>query len=634
MLASCSPAATVLSPEGVESPLDAGAPASDAGQADGSDAGHFADAGNELDAGLVEHDAGVPVACDPISVAPICPRAGWCWRNPAPFAVQLNDVIAFGCRAWAVGSGGLIATRTPAGWAPMPSVTAETLNGISGSAPDDLWAVGNHATIVHFDGISWRLVSTGTRSTDFRSASSPERGLLVLAGSDGLYQFEGGALTTLHAPARFSFKHVKASSRSSIRVLGEEYVPNVDRRAVSLVFDGAQWRTEQSISTSSMHLNRLAQVGLRWFAAGSMNGHGPNYGYVEQLAPASPGLPYTAGATEFLGLAATGPTSMLAVGRGVSSSIFSFDGTTYSPITDSPTDSLTSVAFGGQEAFVIGQTLGRVANGRYFAESGGWLGSANSVLALPNDEIWLSGGVRSVGGGPFQETVTARQGASLGPVVGESSTDLWAAGSGGVWHFDGTAWSRDPLGPTTRMNGVRVAGGDVWAWTWNEVWLKIAGGQWQQQLVSSSMSIDDLWPVGNGLANVIGSSGGSAQLWVSNGSRFSAQGLPTLPAGDSLRAVRGAWLGAWILSSSGAVFHDDGTQWSSVAIPGGASIFELVTKRRKVIAVGREGAVLEWNGTSFVSLRLEVPVDLVGADVDANGAVWVSGGGGAVVVRR
>lgn len=635
----CAPAPFTPQPTPEDSGVDAGTSPIDAGEADAGavvvvDAG-LPDAGDELDAGvLVTPDAGVTEVCDAVSVAPLCPRSGWCWRNPAPFAFQLNDVIAFGCQAWAVGTSGLIVSRTSAGWVAAPSITTETLNGITGAAPNDLWAVGNHATIAHFDGVAWRLETSGTLSADFRSVSSPEPGLLVIAGSDALYQFERGALTTLHAPPRFSFKHVKATSRTSIRALGEEYVPNVDRRAVSVVFDGTQWRTEKSISTSSMHLNRLEQVGSRWFAAGSMNGHGPNYGYVDQLSPNPSSLPYTAAATEFLGLAATGLNAMLAVGRGVTSSIFSFDGTTYAPIADAPKDTLTSVAFGGREAFTVGQTLGRVVNGRYLAESSGWLGSANSVLALPNDELWLSGGVRSIAGGPFLETSTAMQGASLGPVVGESNTELWATGSGGVWHFDGTAWSRDPLGPTTRMNGVRVKDGDVWAWKWNEVWIKLAGGQWQQQPVASSMSIDDLWPVGNGLANVIGSGGGAAQLWVSNGTRFSAQPLPALTAGDGLRAVRGTWLGAWLLTWNGAVFHYDGTQWSSIAIPGGASLNELVNEGNAVIAVGREGAVLEWNGTSFVSLNLGIPVDLVGADVDANGALWVSGAGGTVAVRR
>jgi hypothetical protein len=57
------------------------------------------------------------------------------------------------------------AQTTAARWTLVPSGTTSDLRRVWGSAPDDVWAVGEGGTAIHWDGSAWRAVPTGTTAT-------------------------------------------------------------------------------------------------------------------------------------------------------------------------------------------------------------------------------------------------------------------------------------------------------------------------------------------------------------------------------------------------------------------------------------------------------------------------------------
>jgi len=59
---------------------------------------------------------------------------------------------------WAVGDNGTIRhlTNGASRWDIVPSPTTEALHGVWGSGPNDVWAVGDNGTILHFDGTAWK----------------------------------------------------------------------------------------------------------------------------------------------------------------------------------------------------------------------------------------------------------------------------------------------------------------------------------------------------------------------------------------------------------------------------------------------------------------------------------------------
>ncbi len=49
-----------------------------------------------------------------------------------------------------------------AGWTGVTSGTVEALNGVWGSGPADVWAVGGGGMIVHWNGSAWATQSSPT----------------------------------------------------------------------------------------------------------------------------------------------------------------------------------------------------------------------------------------------------------------------------------------------------------------------------------------------------------------------------------------------------------------------------------------------------------------------------------------
>jgi hypothetical protein len=69
---------------------------------------------------------------------------------------------------FAVGDDGRIVRYNGTSWSPMQSGTGRTLARVSGSGPNDVWALGD-STLLHFDGTNWSNVSMTGDLSRFRS---------------------------------------------------------------------------------------------------------------------------------------------------------------------------------------------------------------------------------------------------------------------------------------------------------------------------------------------------------------------------------------------------------------------------------------------------------------------------------
>ena len=106
-----------------------GAPPDAAVDTDGPpDAGAIADAGPDAGGGA----------------AAVCSPDGWCWENPLPQGNSLQAVWGSGASdVWVVGRAGTILHWDGVGWSPIPSGTSAVLSAVWGSGADDAWAVGS-----------------------------------------------------------------------------------------------------------------------------------------------------------------------------------------------------------------------------------------------------------------------------------------------------------------------------------------------------------------------------------------------------------------------------------------------------------------------------------------------------------
>lgn len=116
---------------------------------------------------------------------------GEAWRRSADLGEERINGI-WGSPAgdvWAVGD--TIRRWTGDGWHPVATPPGPfTLHEVWGRGPDDVYAVGSNGLILHYDGVSWAQMASGTRhdlyalgGTDEIVYAAGERGLLLgLAG--------------------------------------------------------------------------------------------------------------------------------------------------------------------------------------------------------------------------------------------------------------------------------------------------------------------------------------------------------------------------------------------------------------------------------------------------------------------
>src|SRR5438552_18810283 len=95
----------------------------------------------------------VALLCAAATIAhaePVCSSDGWCWSNPLPQGNHLHS--AWGSASndvWAVGEGGTILHWDGRAWSASASGTGNGLYRVWGSASNDVWTVGAGGTIVH-----------------------------------------------------------------------------------------------------------------------------------------------------------------------------------------------------------------------------------------------------------------------------------------------------------------------------------------------------------------------------------------------------------------------------------------------------------------------------------------------------
>jgi hypothetical protein len=232
-----------------------------------------------------------------------------------------------------------------------------------------------------------------------------------------------------------------------------------------------------------------------------------------------------------------------------------------------------------------------------------------------------------------------------------TSTDAWAVGqqSAGAgqgppppvsYNWDGTAWSLVPtpaLGVSSALRGVSASSAtDAWAvgfsllgrrdygtlmehWNgtaWSVNSSLVVSGYFAELTGVADLSPTDAWAVG------VGDSGGLLEQW--NGSVWSSVALPdpnfTPGVGESISAssasdiwVVGSTVNATTGATAGEALHFNGTAWSVVPMPAGASAVTDISGN-DAWAVG--GASIEqWNGNVWST----VPSPAPGADLGLTG---------------
>lgn len=523
----------------------------------------------------------------------ICSASGWCWCDTTLQSNALAGVWGAGANdVWAVGEAGTILHWDGASWSPSASGTTVALRDVWGSGSDDVWAVGA-GVLLHWDGKAWVTV-VAELAPAFTSAS-------------------------------LDVQRVWGTSATDVwAVCGATYppVPDVPNGAI-LHWDGKAWALVPSPNTN---------------AFGAIWGSGPNdvWAFAAQSSVVHwDGVDWTAvditpadiyQASDAWGSGA-GDVWLATWG----SDGLRFDGKTWRPLCDTASCP-AAAAFWGTSA----SDVWAVGGGGAVAH---WNGTAWTKLQTPTpQDLWAA--------------------------WGSSASDVWAVGAAGaIVHWNGTTWSGSGTTKLKVFGGVWASGpDDVWAVgaipsdAWAVHW---DGHAWTESLVRpaplvgpvnqtpSSEQLSAVWGFAPDDVWAVGDNGGTGEIIHWDGRAWTPFQAPEVtaalyyPAGP-LHAVWGAapddvWAGGgeggfWTM------LHWDGKSWSAledgISPPYvGATRGIWGSSRSDVWAVGDNTTFLHWNGQRWQQVTPQGDITeslaLYSIRGSSAGDVWAVGGANA-----
>jgi len=601
---------------------------------DGSDSSG-ADAGARDAAGTRDRAAPPDGAISP-GTTDYCSKDGWCWQNPLPQGLALNDVFAISRDdVWAVGREGITMHFDGATWRKVdPGVTVRWLNRVYGFAWNDVWAAGDGA-IAHFDGSAWTPVTGG-----------PTNEILALGGDapDDLWAgVYGTAVAHYGGPAagwtEMPIDNPSGGSAWDVMVFGPNDVWLAGPSAFLWHWDGQRWIQPtgtpsetfgiwgatpddvwvggqgtishwngQALSTATLaapwYVYRMWGTSARdvWATANQSPSIGPSVTRLLHLGAGGAAAGWSVvdpgGGGAFSATHGTAPDDVWTVGaRGV---MQHWDGAAWSPRRSAGNDDLQSVwAASATDAWAV-DVAGRALH---------WDGQAWTATQTPDsflfavygtaaDDVWAVGTKVVRFDGHAWSTVRDATGYLFGGAVwGAVRNDVWIGGDEGLlYHWTGNALVPMTSGPNTVKSMWGTASNDVWAidggaWHWD-------GGQWTRVDVGAGAALtavwgsasDDVWAVGDA---------GRVSRWRGLGWAAAPSPAPSMTVTtDDLLAVWGAGPNeVYAAGRSGRIARWNGSGWTAQDSGAGADFYSnqinaLAGAGNRMFAVGVTGMIL------------------------------------------
>ena len=265
---------------------------------------------------------------------------------------------------------------------------------VAGTSPNDVWAVGVRGMIVHWDGVTWSRVASGTTEDLVDVWASAEGGLWAVGLGGTILRWTSAGWTASSSGTTQHLGQLWANDPSDAWVIGV--------LGTLLHWDGSVWSPKDSGSTQDLLGIWGSGPGDVW--AVGMGGTMLHWNGAVWSSLAS-------GTTETLiGLWGTASDDVWAVG--FNGTILHWNGTAWSKVVSGTGEILADLwGSGPDDVWAVGRT-GTLLH---------WDGASWSSQSVDTTQI-------------------------LDGVWGSRSDDVWVVGGAGtILHWNGSAWSDQPL---------------------------------------------------------------------------------------------------------------------------------------------------------------------------------------------
>ena len=562
----------------------------------------------------------------------------WTWQNPLPQGNTLQAVWGSGPNdVFAVGSYGTILHYDGIEWQVMDSGTTQNLNGVWGSSGADVFAVGSGGTILHYDGAIWHPMSSGT-TRDLNGVWGSSTNNVFAVGSNGtIRRYDGSLWRSMSSGTTNTLNGIWGSAANDIFVVGDK---GTIRR-----YDGSVWRALSS-NTSLDLLAVWGSSSSNVFAVGDLETvlYYNGYSWAVMTSGYSHGVYSGVWGTSSSNVYVTRTfCDVLSCGG----TIIHYDGNTWNSIAAGPARYLSGVwGSSSSDIFVVGNG-GTVLHydGSLWTCNPGYRGSFTAIWGANASQVWafdFYGYVLHYNGASWPTTVSQTGVLALYDAWGNTSNDIFAVGGydvGIVHHFNGYTWSAMDISmasPFVQFYAVwGRSGSDVFAVGSGGTILHYNGTQWSAMTSNTNRGLYDVWGSDDNHVFAVGDYGtilrydGSNWYAMSSGTTMTLRGVwGTGP--NNVFAVGGSYY-----DRAGVILHYDGITWREVYRIAENWLNSIWgSNSDNIFAVGAGGAILHYDGSTWRAMNSGTNNTLHDAWGSGPNNVYAVGEGGTILWYR
>lgn len=550
-------------------------------------------------------DARIPDASNPAMSSGLCMPNGFCWEYPSLFGITLEAVWGSSpTDVWAVGYGGAIVHFDGTSWSIEPSPTRSTLYAISGTDASNVWAVGEAGVVLHWEGTRWVSIDGGT-TRDLRAVQALQSGHVWVVGAEEVRRFDGtrwSVLTPIETP--ISNIQLLARSDSDVWLASTQHVQH---------WNGSAWQwipVDASSSISVITSMAAANERIYLFLRGE---HHPVFSLSEEGRFEPVALPEEMRRMILNDgvVGASGLSDVWAIGyRGA----IHFDGHDWNIALDEPL---------------------KVSRGSWFAEDCGFVVGVDGMILERRGPTLSSVSTHA--------SVGAERGLLFNVDFGRDDEHEWVAARGALLHRAPSAreWVRVPI-ENHEITPFAFFDGEIWFGTPEPTVAAIVVYGGSDMLRPAATD-----PVARQWMNFVWANPDRSELLFGGAGgivKRSSVGEFSMASDCWIDAIDGSSSEVWAVGQNGCVRQRVGADRFTALDPGVSSDLTAVhyVSSAEVWIGGVDSTLLKWDGSfhritlptvRFGNRNFQIVVSIAGA-IDGPHGLWVLLGGGEIVEMR